>query len=575
MPGVGTAPTVAGMRRLALVLGCVVAACGWLASSTLAVTRYAAPSGRIEASTCTDPAAPCTLSTALDSAQAEDTISLANGSYDLMAKALPAFPLHWLPTEPQTRPVISSNSALPTLSLTAAQSGTTFDHLQIDNTAKAVMQERPTALALGPGTDATIRSSVISGFSCIAAPDAGKVEIDDSTIDATAATTCLDLSADSALRRSSVQPPEAVIAPALPPPLVVTRGLVEDSSVTGGLSLSAPTSVARRVRAIGVIGISGQGLVVDSFAEGFGPKGAAIEATAPKGGALRVVGSTAIGKQAPALLAVTADVTDIETLNPNDLVVTDSIARSTTTDIEATPLTTCSIDGTCSDGVIHIDHSLFNARTPLATDLGAAVITEGPGNRTGDPLFVDPIRGDYHLLPGSPAIDAGVVDDSALPSDLDGHARAQGGPDLGAFETTALATGASGGRGGGSSGPHTRAATVLSRLSIAPARFHVDGRAKIRFSLDNAASVKLAFQRAVSGHRKGSRCVSGRGRGRGKRCRTWRGARHLTVPDAKAGANTVLFLGRVGGHPLPQGRYRLTATPAGGKARSVRLTVLP
>jgi hypothetical protein len=99
---------------------------------------------------------------------------------------------------------------------------------------------------------------------------------------------------------------------------------------------------------------------------------------------------------------------------------------------------------------------------------------------------------------------------------------------------------------------------VLSRVAIKPSHFHVDGRAKIQFSLDRAASVKLTFARQiVSRHHKKFRTVG-----------------HLTVRKAKAGKNTVLFLGRVGGKPLRRGRYRLTVTPSGGKARSVVLTVL-
>ena len=49
----------------------------------------------------------------------------------------------------------------------------------------------------------------------------------------------------------------------------------------------------------------------------------------------------------------------------------------------------------------------------------------GPGNIQGDPLFVDPIGGDYRLSAGSPAIDAG--DNTAMPAgivtDLDGNPR--------------------------------------------------------------------------------------------------------------------------------------------------------
>jgi hypothetical protein len=32
---------------------------------------------------------------------------------------------------------------------------------------------------------------------------------------------------------------------------------------------------------------------------------------------------------------------------------------------------------------------------------------DGPGNVSVDPMFVDPVAGDFHLRPGSPLIDAG------------------------------------------------------------------------------------------------------------------------------------------------------------------------
>jgi hypothetical protein len=51
-----------------------------------------------------------------------------------------------------------------------------------------------------------------------------------------------------------------------------------------------------------------------------------------------------------------------------------------------------------------------------------------------DPELVDPANGDYHLMTGSPAIDAA---DTSIPDDhdYDGTARPQGaGPDIGAFE---------------------------------------------------------------------------------------------------------------------------------------------
>lgn len=46
------------------------------------------------------------------------------------------------------------------------------------------------------------------------------------------------------------------------------------------------------------------------------------------------------------------------------------------------------------------------------------------GNISVDPLFVDPENGDYHLLPGSPAVDAGSNTTPGLPAvDFDGHPR--------------------------------------------------------------------------------------------------------------------------------------------------------
>ena len=67
-----------------------------------------------------------------------------------------------------------------------------------------------------------------------------------------------------------------------------------------------------------------------------------------------------------------------------------------------------------------------------------ATLHWGPGNIDADPLFADPLANDFHLLPGSPCIDAGcncgvptdVTDadgdgdtDEFVPFDLDGDGR--------------------------------------------------------------------------------------------------------------------------------------------------------
>jgi hypothetical protein len=57
------------------------------------------------------------------------------------------------------------------------------------------------------------------------------------------------------------------------------------------------------------------------------------------------------------------------------------------------------------------------------------------GNFSADPLFLDPTQNDYHLRPGSPAIDAGTGE-GAPSCDLECRERAST-PDVGAFEFNA------------------------------------------------------------------------------------------------------------------------------------------
>lgn len=88
-----------------------------------------------------------------------------------------------------------------------------------------------------------------------------------------------------------------------------------------------------------------------------------------------------------------------------------------------------------------------------------AELAGGPGNLAlGAAAFADAAAHDYHLVDGSPAVDAGEPIDG-VDVDRDGTARPQGGgPDVGAYELCAEACepapdGGARADGGGDSGP--------------------------------------------------------------------------------------------------------------------------
>jgi hypothetical protein len=111
---------------------------------------------------------------------------------------------------------------------------------------------------------------------------------------------------------------------------------------------------------------------------------------------------------------------------------------------------------------------------------------------------------------------------------------------------------------------------VLSALSLRPRAFRPAKRTHIRFTLDRASLVRFSASRLLPGRRgaHGSCVKPRRANRRHHRCtRAVRLAGAFTAQGA-AGANSIAFHARIGGRRLSRGRYRLLATPAGGKTRS-------
>jgi len=99
-----------------------------------------------------------------------------------------------------------------------------------------------------------------------------------------------------------------------------------------------------------------------------------------------------------------------------------------------------------------------------------------------------------------------------------------------------------------------------------------------RFTLDRAAQVRFAISEIVSGRRVGARCVGVTKANRKKASCDRFLARGTLSTAGKAGANAFAFRGRIHGHALKPGRYRvLVSAVAGGttsRTASVRFTIV-
>jgi hypothetical protein len=113
--------------------------------------------------------------------------------------------------------------------------------------------------------------------------------------------------------------------------------------------------------------------------------------------------------------------------------------------------------------------------------------------------------------------------------------------------------------------------TILSALSVHPAKFRLKTGTDIRFALKLPASVKFTVDRAAAGRKLNGRCVRPTKKNRSaKKCK-----RHVLLAgffkrSGAAGSNHSHWNGRLKGKALKPGSYRLIATVGSGRTASVR-----
>jgi 6-phosphogluconolactonase (cycloisomerase 2 family) len=97
---------------------------------------------------------------------------------------------------------------------------------------------------------------------------------------------------------------------------------------------------------------------------------------------------------------------------------------------------------------------------------------------------------------------------------------------------------------------------------------------KVAFTLTRAARVTLTATLMASGRRVAGKCVAAtKHNAKDPKCTRPVAIRGSVALDGRAGHNSDTFDGVVGGHTLAAGRYVVTLTPAGGRARTTTITI--
>ena len=194
---------------------------------------------------------------------------------------------------------------------------------------------------------------------------------------------------------------------------VNTRGIGVGASTVSGLQIRGGRFTGR-FAGIQLFGTTG--VVSDAFTTGTDTNSYGIVAN--NGSSIKLRNLTAIGTGTRQAIYATDGGTDITIKN--------TIARGTGAGEDLGVENTATMTVSYSN---YVDSAVISGGGSVA-DLG--------GHQTGDPLFTNPVLFDYHVLAGSPVVDAGTTDTDLGATDIDGEPRNQGAaPDIGADERPA------------------------------------------------------------------------------------------------------------------------------------------
>ena len=202
-------------------------------------------------------------------------------------------------------------------------------------------------------------------------------------------------------------------------------GTVRHLELQGNLVLQYSPKLAEDLRVAGSVTLEGSHVLRDSIVVASGVSAVAVNG---RGGSqdLRNVTALSTGQDSVGIVARP----DPAFCIPDTLTAKNVIVRGDSTDLSATK-------ASCpSSSSSRIDVSYSNYRAGKAS--GDGMIVDSGSNQTNlAPVFANPAAGDYHQLPTSPTIDAGIADGLIGSADIDGEARTIGSaPDIGADEAT-------------------------------------------------------------------------------------------------------------------------------------------